>query len=483
MAWAAVKANTADNGLADTTDLTTANSGSGSAGDAFTRLIIPGDVGSGNSLKVSTASALGARVWRLVQATTVGPLIYYAWTTAQGDWGITFKFRYTASPGTTFVLARGFSETTAGTPYTTAKLGISLTSSNKIYVSDTPAGVNSANSTGTLASNTNYVLTARYQNTTGDFTATVYPVGSGTAQATASVTVATSTSIGSARLGVGTAGAGVTIDMRDLVIGGGGAVPRTDITASAPVTTRTGGAVRIVPVGTTFAGLTSFGGLLAATATDADSNITGFTGTVTARPAGSTLPVGTGSPTGIGTAAVGLTLGGTAQFDAVGEYTVTFTATDGALSGSDTFKVQTYPANNVATKLIGGTLGNFVIFGSESDPLVALSDSDPNTGVESPTGATGEVLWTQYAAVGPNGITSRISALRNGSGTATCHAELYKADKVTKVGDTATGSGLADLVFGPTDAAQTIVWPAATLSALPADQRYGLWLKEVWTLT
>jgi hypothetical protein len=479
MAWVSKWQNNFNCGTNGTT-ISTANSG-GTCGSAINRALST-DIGAGNTAQFSNAWSLTSGLsLRMVSAGTNRCQMFIAMDATYSDVGFGFGFHYLAAPTVTGPLVRFYNATTWDTAGGTGQIDIQLTTGNNIFVRDNVAAVNSSPGSATLIPGNDYWFSFRYNAATNDVDVVVYPKGSTTPRMTLNFGIPADTVLGSLYFGNGTPTNIITLDWDDMALGTGGIPPRPDITNAAPVTSVVGSNVRVVPMGSTVNDL-SF------TATDT-SAVSSLTAAVTSRPAGSTLPTISGSPTGLNTASAALT--GTATFAALGTYVVTATAVDdaapSALSSQATITVDTYPPQDTATWIRAVEPGTDVQYGSQTDLALALTDGNATTGIQTQPTPTGAAKWIQTGALPTTGISARISGFRNGSGTLTRHVELYKEDKTTKIWETKASPGAgetADLVFGGVNETQTVTISAAALALIPAaTDRDRLWWRIVDTIT
>jgi hypothetical protein len=470
MVWTQLWANTAEGGT-NGVPVTVANSG-GASGDPVSRATA-GDIGTaaGNVFAYSNAWA-SSGVMSFLQTQGVGSTTrntaFVTWATPQGDWGFRVGFRLNVLPAASGTLVRTYSDSA----FTTSSLEpFCLAPTGKVYTRDAIAGISGAQSAGNLAVNTDYIAVYRYQSSLGQAKLDIYPKGSNTLVATSTVAVATATVAGSMYFGIGTTTAAMSLYWDDWLVGYGGPPPRIDVTNTAPVVSLTNAAQRAIAIGSSLSDL-------AYTATDTGGTISSFTAAVTVKPGGAATPTLTGSPTGIGTASAALTL--TTTFAAAGTYEITATAVDdGGLTGTNKYTIEVAPSVGTNAGIRTIQVGEFQIYGGQPDPAAAVADNDPATGLEGPPSGVNKEIWVQVRALGPTGISVAISGFRNGTGTMTVHAELYKTDKVTKVWETAP-----DLTYTASNTRQVIPVSSAGLTALSGTlDRVSLWLRLLVTTT
>lgn len=132
---------------------------------------------------------------------------------------------------------------------------------------------------------------------------------------------------------------------------------------------------------------------LQGTATDADGTIASRAWSCTEYPPGSTLP----------TISDTTALQPTVPLNAAGRYVFSFTATDnaGATSTPATVTHYVYPHSGEAVGIYSVNLGTWTKVGSAGTTRAGLVDADDTTGIQSPSGSSGQECTIVLNPVGP----------------------------------------------------------------------------------
>lgn len=189
------------------------------------------------------------------------------------------------------------------------------------------------------------------------------------------------------------------------------------------------------------------------TASDPDGTVASAQWTCTSYPGGSAPTISN---------ATALT-GAKATLADPGVYVFRLVATDnqGSASSPATVTEYVYPASGTAVKVQSVTAGAWGTYGSPSSALVGLNDGLATTGMESPSGPTGQPLTVTFAPAGPGTIVLDVPGYSSG-GAISRKIDIYKADGTTKIYD--------DPAFTlPTSNASHLITPdAIALAAIPA---------------
>ena len=450
--------NNAESGLSTGTAVTTGNSGA-TAGDAWSAITL---LGAGAITFSDTAPKFGALCYRLFAAGSGDRARCYHSFPASDTVSERFYLRLGADPGVAQTLF-AFFDTSYG-----MKASLAINSSgNAILQNDAgsvvhtfgafPFGTTAAEwvmldiniTKGTTASNGR--LQAELRDAAGDLIGTAY--------------LSTSENTGTTQyIRSSFGGSSSSSNTHDLYID----AHRVDNTQAAllgEAATNVAPVASIMgrpdpqPAGT----VTVTGGV-----TDSDGTVSSAAVTIVSGP---NSPTVSNSPTGLGTGSASVSASFLAS---AGRYVVRVSGTDNAGTASNNAEqiIDVYPASGVFDVSPYQELSNpgaYTVTGATTR-IAAITDADPGSYAESPSGPANADLWDEWCAFGPGPIEMVFTAYQSPSTpSTTVDVDVFKEDGTTLIySDSWTPSATAPASDADTVADHTVTLDPAALAAVAA---------------